>query len=46
MNTFYHRAPWLDRLTGIGWIWITGPVQLWLPGVPQFIVIDAAGNPL
>jgi hypothetical protein len=22
--TFYRRAPWLDRVTGIQWVWLTG----------------------
>jgi hypothetical protein len=38
--TFYHRAVWLERLTGIEWIWLAEPVQQWLPGIPTYVIVD------
>lgn len=38
--TFYHRAIWLERLTGIEWIWLAEPVQQWLPGIPTYVIVD------
>lgn len=37
--TFYRRAVWLDRLTGIQWIWLAEPFQPWLPGIPKCVVV-------
>jgi hypothetical protein len=36
----YYRAPWLERLTGIQFVWITEPQQLTLPGLSFWVVVD------
>jgi hypothetical protein len=42
--TFYHRAPWLERLTGMHFIWATGPYQPWLPFDPPYVVVQDDGR--